>query len=182
MIYRGTIIRIVKRHRLIWAAVFIVSIGFGTATWFAEDLRTVWRRLEMAALSALTTARVATSHPPPAAGHRAAQHRKAEAAPESWCRSIIAMMKLQPQNIGSLQEDFFGHHCERYALSPSLLPGETVDSVLKRLVAGAVAFNVPNHMRLARCQTLEARLGVNVPREQLMGEVASEGEVKAAQL
>lgn len=65
--------------------------------------------------------------------------------------------------------------------SPDAVP-ETVDSVLKSLLAGNVAFNVPSNMRLARTQTLEARLGVDVPLAQLTQEVAAEGEVRSAQL
>lgn len=64
----------------------------------------------------------------------------------------------------------------------SPLPIETVDVVLKRLSTGFVVFNVPSHMRLARSQFLEARLGVNMPREQLVREITAEGEVKIVQL
>ncbi|MDB5404392.1 MAG: hypothetical protein JWQ55_6410 [Rhodopila sp.] len=61
-------------------------------------------------------------------------------------------------------------------------PAETVDSVLKKLPAGAVAFNAPDHMRLAHTQTIEARLGVNVPSEQLVRDVTAEGKVRVVPL
>lgn len=69
------------------------------------------------------------------------------------------------------------------ALTPvPAVPTETVDAVLKRLAAGVVAFNIPARMRLARTQTVEARLGVNMPREQLVREITAEGEVKTVSL
>src|SRR3954454_18490221 len=61
-------------------------------------------------------------------------------------------------------------------------PTETVDDVIKNLPTGAVAFNTPGHMRLGHSETLEAKLGVRLPREQLVKEVTAQGEVKVVEL
>jgi hypothetical protein len=53
---------------------------------------------------------------------------------------------------------------------------KSVDDALAKLIQANVAFNVPEHMRVARTQTLQAKLGVKMTPDELIATLTAPGK------
>jgi hypothetical protein len=69
-----------------------------------------------------------------------------------------------------------------FDLDTALADWRQLDAELNRLIAGNVAFNTPNHMRVGKSRIIEAKLSVNISPDALIKQVTEAGEKVSASL